>query len=415
MCITVAVSGSACVHPTGCCAATLPMTTLVLRVSKRSLDFKNQRRAFLLRSVHHESWESIAGKVVNLQNEHPAWGTVRNVVQGFDTTSGHRKYNYQRCGRRPWKMTRTVQGYILRRMKALRRTEVVTSASLQAAVAKHLHTVVHDASIRKFLSSQGYKWLPRAQKRKYTATERRSRVAFARKMLRLGKDRIWHHLSLSLDGVVLSMPPQSGVDRYNYCWGGETHMWRKRDEANLPSLAGEWEYQGQVPLERAIPLWGGISDCGFAPVLWHPRKKTNQDEWSEAVHNGKLTNAIRTLNPRIRSHPFLVLCDGEKFLHAKKSMQAYHHHNVALCKCPPKSPDLNPVEMFWAWLRKKLRHMDLADLKMKRCPLSKTAYTSRIKAVLRSAKAHEVASACARKLHGACLQVVRRRGAAADN
>ena len=44
----------------------------------------------------------------------------------------------------------------------------------------------------------------------------------------------------------------------------------------------------------------------------------------------------------------------------------------------PKSPDLNPVEMFWGWLRKKLRSMDLEDLRKKRRPLGKTAYTARV-------------------------------------
>jgi len=53
-------------------------------------------------------------------------------------------------------------------------------------------------------------------------------------------------------------------------------MWRKTRETNLPSLAGDDEYMKQVPLSRAIPLWGGISDGGFAPVLWHPTHKTKQ-------------------------------------------------------------------------------------------------------------------------------------------
>ena len=92
---------------------------------------------------------------------------------------------------------------------------------------------------------------------------------------------------------------------------------------------------------------------GFAPVLWHPKHKTNQDEWSRAVLNGKLTGAIQALKPSKRRGPFTVLCNGEGFLRARKSMQAYRRKNVSLWTCLPKSPDLNPVEMFWGWLRKK--------------------------------------------------------------
>ena len=61
-----------------------------------------------------------------------------------------------------------------------------------------------------------------------------------------------------------------------------------------------------------------------------------------------------------------------------------------------KSPDLNPVERFWAWLRKKLRRMDLADANAKRPVFGKTAYIARVKRVVQTKKDQQVASACAR-------------------
>ena len=82
---------------------------------------------------------------------------------------------------------------------------------------------------------------------------------------------------------------------------------------------------------------------------------------------------------------------------------------------PAKSPDLNPVEMFWGWLRKKLRCMDLDDLRKKRRPLGKTAYTARVKNVMKTAKAQTVGKNVAGRFRTACKQVVDRGGAAADN
>ena len=108
---------------------------------------------------------------------------------------------------------------------------------------------------------------------------------------------------MSLDGVVLSMPPSGDVDRFNYCWGGFTHVWRKPGEANAPILAGGNGYDKQVPMARAIPLWGGVSEGGFAPVLWHQPKKVKHDEWVAAVRDGKLSKAIRPINPRRRRGP----------------------------------------------------------------------------------------------------------------
>ena len=192
-------------------------------------------------------------------------------------------------------------------------------------------------------------------------------------------------------------------------------MWRDDVEANLPQVAGKNDYDKQVPLHRAIPLWGGLSVDGFAPVLWHPNKKTNQDEWSKAVREGKLTDALRLLNPKKKSGPWTILCDGESFLRANKSRAAYAFEKINLWAVPPKSPDLNPIEMFWGWLRKKLRKMDLADFRNNHPPLNKAAYITRVKGVMRSHKAQTVARSCAARFRKTCKQVVERGGAAADN
>ena len=142
-------------------------------------------------------------------------------------------------------------------------------------------------------------------------------------------------------------------------------MWRKRSEGNLPKLAGASDYLKQVPKERCIPLWGGLLEDGFAPILWYPGRKTNTEEWVQAIRTGKVAEALRFLNPRNKSGPWTILCDGESFLRAKAARVAYLAKKISLWDVPAKSPDLNPVEMFWGWLRRKLRLMGLADLRKK--------------------------------------------------
>ena len=68
--------------------------------------------------------------------------------------------------------------------------------------------------------------------------------------------------------------------------------------------------------------------------------------------------------------------------------------------------------MFWAWLRRQLRLQDLEDLRKHRRPLTKAAYTDRLKAVLDSAEAQAVAKHCAMKLRSKCRAVVEKSGAA---
>ena len=192
-------------------------------------------------------------------------------------------------------------------------------------------------------------------------------------------------------------------------------MWRKPSEANSPKLAGNSNYEKQVPISRAIPLWGGVSEDGFSPILWHGSKKTNADEWAEAVNGGKLTDALRKLNPSRKNGPWVILCDGEGFLRAGRSKIAYGRRNISLWDLPAKSPDLNPIENFWSWARQRLRTLDLADLRKKRKPLGKTAYKERLKSVLQSKKAKSVARSCVRKFRDVCKAVVAKKGAAAGN
>ena len=393
----------------------LRMPVITERVSCRSLNFANQRKAYMLRNVKKQSWENIAAQVVNLDNDNPSWGCVRDTVEGFSISKGCRKFQYSRCGRKPWKLTTDSQKFLIRRLVSRRASQIVTSVTLQAELAAERGVVLDDSTIRRLLKKRGYKWLPRNQKRKYTRDQKHQRVAFAQGVLRMSKEKLRQKMSMSLDGVVLSMPPAAEVERFNYCWGAATHMWRKRTEGNSPKLAGADDYDKQVPIARAIPLWGGISEDGFAPVLWHPSKKTNQDEWSKAVRDGRLTGALRHLNPRRRTGPWTILCDGETFLRAGDSMKAYRAKKISLWGVPPKSPDLNPVEMFWGWLRRKLRLMDLADLRAKRDPLGKLAYTTRVKCVIKTQKAQTVAKNFAGRMRKACRQVVQRKGAAADN
>ena len=68
---------------------------------------------------------------------------------------------------------------------------------------------------------------------------------------------------------------------------------------------------------------------------------------------------------------------------------------------PPRPPGLNPVEKFWGWLRKRLRAMDLADLKAKRRPLQKTALKARVRRLVQSARAKAVAKNFVLGLHKA--------------
>lgn len=191
-------------------------------------------------------------------------------------------------------------------------------------------------------------------------------------------------------------------------------MWRKPSEAANPKLAGDAPYGKQAPIGRCIPLWGGISAGGFCPIVFHPSKKMDEDEWAPLVADGKLVNAIKKLKPVSKRGPWWVLCDNETFLTTDQSKKAYRDCRVKLWKIPAKSPDLNPIEKFWSWVRKQLRAQDFEDLRAGRDVPCKADYTGRVKRLLRSAKAQKAASNIAGGLRKVCHEVVHKKQGAAS-
>ena len=113
-----------------------------------------------------------------------------------------------------------------------------------------------------------------------------------------------------------------------------------------------------------------------------------------------------------RPGPWQVLCDNESFLRAKECNVAHKAAKIKLLKMPAKSPDFNPVERFWSWLRKKLRVMDLQDAVAKKPVLGRTAYQVRVRAVCRSKKAQTVAANQANLMKRVCRTVLKKKGAA---
>jgi len=254
--------------------------------------------------------------------------------------------------------------------------------------------------------------MPKRQKPKYSKEVMERRMKFARKVVSMSRARLDSHIALEMDGVIISKAPENATDRSNFVRHGEDHEWRKKGEAYSPELAGKDEYPKQVPLARAIPLWGGCSSKGFAVVAFHARKKFTTEEWVKVVNSGKLRRAIKQLRPPGDNGPFNVICDNEGFLEAPASEKAHAKAKVRLWAIPPRSPDLNPVERFWSYLRRRLRAMELKDFLAEKPVLTKAQYKVRIRNLVKTKKAQTVAASCAGGLRKVCQIVIRKKCAA---
>ena len=380
-------------------------------VHPRGFSFAMQRRIVCLRDVHGETWDAIADQVKNLQGQKPLPRLVASYYRKFSVRDGRAVSKYQHCGNKIQKATTEAKEFLLRTLLEQRRRCVCTSTTLQQALAREKGVHLSPSWIRKILQKKGYRWLPKRQKRKYSPEVQAERLTFAKSVVRMSAAQLREKLSFAMDGVILTMPPTDPTDRFNYCRHGDDHMWRKPSESFSPDLAGDDSYGNQAPLGRVVPLWGGCSAGGFAIAAIHKKKKLTAREWSDVVTSGKLRKAVQALKPTKKNGPWHILCDNESFLRARVSRRAHSRAKMNLWDLPARSPDLNPVELVWAWLRKKLRAMDLADAVAKRPVLGKTAYVARVRRVLKTKKAQLVAASCAKGLKKVCREVVRKKGA----
>lgn len=385
------------------------MVQLKENVHPKSLPFAEQRRVVILRDKGW-SWEDIAAEVRNLKGEPTTWGNCRNVYRRLNRKSGLVKYKYGNCGR-PKKLKSTDETWLMKTFLALRSKGPVVAADLQRLLASKRRVRVDVSLVRKSLQKHGYRWLPRVQKVKYSDADRAVRKAFTDKVLKLSDAELHEKLSMSHDGTIVVVPPSKLVERFNFCRATETHCWRKPSEAYLHDLAGADKYHKQAPLSRLIPLWGGCSASGFAPIVWHERRKMDEDEWVEAMEAGHVTDALKALQPVRPRGPWVVLSDNESFLKTDAANAFYRKAGIKMWFIPPRSPDLNPIEKFWSWLRRELRRRDLLDLQARKAVLPKADYLRRVKGVLRSRKAQDVASACVKNFRKTCLKISENGGA----
>ena len=389
-------------------------------INERGLDFVNQQQVMMHRQgLSPESkgkkmaFARIAELVRNYRGKPTTEDVVRRVFQRFSTKKGRVHYNYENCGRKPWKLTKPVQTCIITTLLKFRKTMVVTSTSLQKEVAARKGVKISAQAVRKFLAEKGYKWLPRAQKRKYDAKAMRLRTSFVTPYAGMSQNALKKRISCAMDGVVPTTPPVDPVDRRNYCFHDVTHMWRKAGETAVPELSGGDPYAEQVPKSRIVPLWGALSAAGFQEIVYHKDRKMKNDEWlNGALKSGKFLAAVRKLQPGRHAGPRRVICDGEKFLQVKSCKKYYKSKGLQLNVLPAKSPDLNPIESFWGWLRRQMRLKDLEDLRQRRPPLGKLAWKRRLTNFLKTRKAQTVAKAKWANFKTVCKEVKDKEGAA---
>lgn len=132
---------------------------------------------------------------------------------------------------------------------------------------------------------------------------------------------------------------------------------------NLHRLYG-WVIGGgrcleEVPLERGVnrSVLGAFSLPSFEcptgmRVLWQKLGPWNRASFEAFVQDGLL--------PLLEPGSVLVL-DNARIHHGGKIQEAVEKAGCSLLYLPPYSPDFNPIEMAWSWIKNRVRTLAPRD------------------------------------------------------
>ena len=121
------------------------MVLLRLRVHPKGLSLGQQRKVYVRRTVHKESWEKIAPQIRNLKGKKSYWQVCRDAFKRM--TQSRQKDAYANCGRHAL-ITPELRKWLVARLLALRKVTVCTSFVLQRELAKKKGVVVEASTVR---------------------------------------------------------------------------------------------------------------------------------------------------------------------------------------------------------------------------------------------------------------------------
>ena len=102
----------------------------------------------------------------------------------------------------------------------------------------------------------------------------------------------------------------------------------------------------------------------------------------------------------------------QRELHGRHGVQKrVQEEEAPAAQHPREVPRVHPIESFWGWLRQAMRRRDLEDLRNKRPALGKTAWTVRLKRLLKTQKAQTVAKRKFQNFKKVCKVVYQKKGA----
>lgn len=130
---------------------------------------------------------------------------------------------------------------------------------------------------------------------------------------------------------------------------GETVVWA--DEAGFsmkPVVGSTWATRGQTPIIFAKTNWKKLSTIGGITSTGQFLQQTHEGSIKTPQVLAFLSHVLRHVAGRVT-----VIFDNAR-IHRAKAVQEFvtNHERLSIVYLPPYSPELNPMELVWAFVKR---------------------------------------------------------------
>jgi len=126
----------------------------------------------------------------------------------------------------------------------------------------------------------------------------------------------------------------------------KTVVWYNRGEENKPVLSAPKQ-------NKKVMIWGGISRRGKTPLYIHrldQKETVNADTYITCLEEC----LIDSMDLRYGEGMWRFLQDNARPHSAHDTKNFFKDQNIRVIQHPSYSPDLNPIEQVWAWMKKDI-------------------------------------------------------------